>query len=296
MFKLYAFFLLLSSLCLHSADFECANRFLDSYPLTASDGRHGLLEKNDVDLWAGSNGRIVSQNFGSSMFAFSALQVLRGTKAVSFLTPQVFYNGVLYDLSKFPIWQQLLSEIAKTKNIKVFRYESSIPIIYEMDNGKSMTKIQAVPSFIFVNTSLPNWQVIMKYLGDNKRNSMVHPKDDVNFILEGYLMGYSLENIETFYNRMDAERKIPFQEAHAEALQRLIGFGLEVESLKSEPNKFAVEFEEVAKFEEIINPCAFCKTPGASKICSRCRKVRYCKKECQENDWKSHKNECSKKS
>src|SRR5690606_700261 len=100
MFKFYTFFLLLCSLCAHSLEFKYVNQFLDAYALTASDGRHALDELNDINLWAGNSE--VSHYLESSMFALSAVQVLRGTKAVSFLTPQVFYNNSLFDLSKLP--------------------------------------------------------------------------------------------------------------------------------------------------------------------------------------------------
>lgn len=287
MFKFYTFFLL-CSLCASSAEFKHTNQFLDAYPLNASDGRHSLEEQIDMNVWAGNN-REILHSLQGSMFAFSPVQVVRGTKAVAFLTPQVFYNNSLFDLSKFPIWKQLFSEIEKTKNIKIYIFESSIPIIYELQNGMEITNIQTVSSFIFINTSLPNWETILNYLKHNKRNSMVHPKDDVNFILEGYLLGYSLANIETFYHREDAERKTPFDVAHPQALQKLKNLGFEVETLRSGHKKFTVEFEEIK------NPCAHCQKSDASKICSRCRKVRYCGRECQISHWEKHKNECSKK-
>lgn len=38
--------------------------------------------------------------------------------------------------------------------------------------------------------------------------------------------------------------------------------------------------------------CAKCGKSGKSLQCSRCRKVAYCSKECQRQDWKSHKPSC----
>lgn len=39
--------------------------------------------------------------------------------------------------------------------------------------------------------------------------------------------------------------------------------------------------------------CAKCGKEGSSLRCSRCRKVRYCSKECQGQDWKNHKPKCA---
>lgn len=38
--------------------------------------------------------------------------------------------------------------------------------------------------------------------------------------------------------------------------------------------------------------CAKCRRRGASMLCSRCRKVVYCSKECQRQHWKRHKLAC----
>ncbi len=40
--------------------------------------------------------------------------------------------------------------------------------------------------------------------------------------------------------------------------------------------------------------CSFCNKSDATKRCSACRKVNYCSKECQINDWNSHKPNCFK--
>lgn len=41
--------------------------------------------------------------------------------------------------------------------------------------------------------------------------------------------------------------------------------------------------------------CAKCGREGATKLCSRCRSVSYCSKECQRQHWKSHKRVCNRK-
>src|SRR5437868_9776874 len=46
-----------------------------------------------------------------------------------------------------------------------------------------------------------------------------------------------------------------------------------------------VESKSVRRKGEI---CRWCNLP-ATKKCERCRKVRYCNKECQVNDWERHK-------
>lgn len=42
--------------------------------------------------------------------------------------------------------------------------------------------------------------------------------------------------------------------------------------------------------------CTTCRKGGSSMLCSRCRKVTYCSKECQRQDWKNHKVNCAAKS
>ncbi|CAM9211239.1 unnamed protein product, partial [Laminaria digitata] len=42
--------------------------------------------------------------------------------------------------------------------------------------------------------------------------------------------------------------------------------------------------------------CAKCGKGASSMLCSRCRKVTYCSKGCQREDWKKHKPECTAKS
>lgn len=40
--------------------------------------------------------------------------------------------------------------------------------------------------------------------------------------------------------------------------------------------------------------CGMCATVGASQLCSVCRIARYCSRDCQRRNWKSHKSECKK--
>ena len=44
---------------------------------------------------------------------------------------------------------------------------------------------------------------------------------------------------------------------------------------------------------KLFHTCGFCKTGGREfKKCSVCKKVRYCSRECQKDDWKKHKPIC----
>lgn len=42
------------------------------------------------------------------------------------------------------------------------------------------------------------------------------------------------------------------------------------------------------------NYCHKCEDEEKLKRCSRCKKILYCSKECQKEDWKKHKIECDK--
>jgi hypothetical protein len=42
----------------------------------------------------------------------------------------------------------------------------------------------------------------------------------------------------------------------------------------------------------LIYMCGACSAAGASKVCTGCRMVRYCSKECQLTHWKQHKAQC----
>lgn len=42
------------------------------------------------------------------------------------------------------------------------------------------------------------------------------------------------------------------------------------------------------------NYCSYCTNPKASSICSKCKAVHYCAKECQRGDWKLHKDLCGR--
>lgn len=41
--------------------------------------------------------------------------------------------------------------------------------------------------------------------------------------------------------------------------------------------------------------CIVCGSPNNLKLCSACKLVRYCGRECQMADWKNHKELCKKK-
>lgn len=47
-----------------------------------------------------------------------------------------------------------------------------------------------------------------------------------------------------------------------------------------------------ASVEDIASACAYCYRFGATKICSACRSVRYCTRDCQKLGWAKHKTEC----
>ena len=48
--------------------------------------------------------------------------------------------------------------------------------------------------------------------------------------------------------------------------------------------------------ERVLNMCRCCGEPNALHVCGKCKRARYCTKECQEMDWKlyEHKLLCKK--
>ena len=58
-------------------------------------------------------------------------------------------------------------------------------------------------------------------------------------------------------------------------------------------NSFFSKTEDKKDPEIPENSCAYClKKPEKLFMCSQCKKVHYCSKECQRNDWKKHKEKC----
>lgn len=50
----------------------------------------------------------------------------------------------------------------------------------------------------------------------------------------------------------------------------------------------------MALFEVGVRSCRLCdKTDGKLLVCSRCKSVRYCSRDCQRLHWKAHKNDCA---
>jgi hypothetical protein len=66
------------------------------------------------------------------------------------------------------------------------------------------------------------------------------------------------------------------------------------EALKWARAQEAVAGKSVAStaFIKRLRLCHRCDTPGASKICGRCKRVRYCTPKCQREDWREHKEKC----
>ncbi|KAF8991943.1 hypothetical protein BDQ17DRAFT_1188267, partial [Cyathus striatus] len=57
---------------------------------------------------------------------------------------------------------------------------------------------------------------------------------------------------------------------------------------------YVLHFTEDPVLEPDEYHCTQCQSEGnpTLKICTGCRKVRYCSEECQKTDWKRHKKEC----
>ena len=53
-------------------------------------------------------------------------------------------------------------------------------------------------------------------------------------------------------------------------------------------------FLELPGSTSSVSCCFKCEKPARDlKVCSRCRRARYCSVECQRSDWKQHKSICS---
>jgi len=68
----------------------------------------------------------------------------------------------------------------------------------------------------------------------------------------------------------------------------------EVPNTESNINKI---ISSVKSFDKILTAqmksCGLCRQP-AKTLCSKCKKIYYCCRECQVTDWKKHKMECEK--
>ena len=87
------------------------------------------------------------------------------------------------------------------------------------------------------------------------------------------------------------DRKVDIQ-APDENNTEIVGAEKKVEKSCKEEAEIQSNLE---KESEGINShkeeCAFCKLDASNK-CTRCKKVYYCSKQCQKNDWKRHKRTC----
>jgi hypothetical protein len=56
-------------------------------------------------------------------------------------------------------------------------------------------------------------------------------------------------------------------------------------------------FEEIdSTGKSILKECGYCrKEVNELKLCSRCKQIYYCNKDCQKSDYSSHKNACKKR-
>ncbi len=227
-------FILLSSLSAHSAELALANRFLDEHPLAASDGQHATVIIDQINRW--TNIQHERETLQSNMFVFAAIQVTRGTKAVSVISPFALHGNRIFDLRKAPIWEKLMAHIAENPQVKVVEYDSETKIA--LPSGQP--GILSGKSYIFINQALANSDEIVNFFKNNRRNINYHPQNDLFFIVEGYLFGYSHENIEAFYNRPDSRRSLKFDLALQGARAILNKLGVEDPAiLQSEHQKFA---------------------------------------------------------
>lgn len=97
----------------------------------------------------------------------------------------------------------------------------------------------------------------------------------------------NLSNLDNL-NGKDMAKSFICQNACAEMLKKAEDCGL-----------FTEVMERIAELREGYDKeqesCKACKTNNMKLyLCSRCRSVKYCSKECQKKDWTTHKHNCGK--
>ena len=61
---------------------------------------------------------------------------------------------------------------------------------------------------------------------------------------------------------------------------------------KDDDNVASLNYSDLKK--QIEKRCSFCKKNGETRTCNRCKKARYCNRECQKAHWAIHKLVCCK--
>src|SRR5579871_333829 len=190
------------------------SRFLDENPSAFCEGASNEDRQKSINAYIAkyTEKKGDHDEFRAIQILFHAFQVAKGNRLIAFLTPVGKSSGVNFDMRIADAWIVLQDLFAKNDDLVMEEYES-----IAWDDSQTL----ACPSYVFYRKSeIVNSARLAAYFKSEKRNARCQPKitnmngseasnrrvRDAKFVLEGYMLGYHPDNIESYFKRNNPDQ------------------------------------------------------------------------------------------